>query len=312
MHARHRRSAHALVLLIIAHLAFFSSGFVFWGAFQTDPAPVAAGPTPSTEPPAEVEIASPTPAATPTPTPTATPLPQPTPDGVERVVRVPILMYHHIADPRPGAGAVERDLSVSPARFEEQLRYLREAGYQTITMNDLVCHLTMGSPLPEKPIILTFDDGYRDLYANAFPLLKAYGYTGTIYIITDFVDRGIERYLTWPQIEEMAAAGIEFGAHSRDHADLRGKPNDFLVWQILGSKQTLEAHLQAPVRAFSFPSGSYDENTITVLRSAQYWSAVTSKQGATHPASGLFTLSRIRVRGSDTLGKFTTKLDLEW
>lgn len=257
---------------------------------------------------------SPTPTftATPTATPTSTPTPQPTPDDVHRTARVPILMYHHIADPPAGAKAVERDLSVSPARFEEQLRYLREAGYQSITTTDLVYHLTLGRPLPPKPVIITFDDGYRDVYTNAFPLLQKYGFTATIYVITDFVDRELTPYLTWSQIEEMYAAGMEFGAHSRDHPDLRHKSYDFLVWQILGPKQTLEAHLPAPVRTFSYPSGAYDQHVIDVLRSAHYWCAVTAEQGATHTSDGLFTLSRIRVRRADTLESFRRKLELDW
>lgn len=255
---------------------------------------------------------SPTFTATPTATPTNTPTPQPTPDGVHRTARVPILMYHHIADPPANAKAVERDLSVSPARFEEQLRHLREAGYQSISTVELVYHLTLGTPLPPKPIIITFDDGYRDVYTNAFPLLQKYGFTATIYVITDFVDRGLTPYLTWPQIEEMGAAGMEFGAHSRDHPDLRRKPYDFLVWQILGPKQTLEAHLPAPVRTFSYPSGAYDQHVIDVLRSAHYWCAVTAEQGASHSSDGLFTLSRIRVRRADTLETFRRKLELDW
>ena len=264
----------------------------------------------------ETATVTPTPTATftatPTATPTSTPTPQPTPDGVRRTARVPILMYHHIADPPAGAKAVERDLSVSPARFEEQLRYLRDAGYQSISTVDLVYHLTLGTPLPAKPVIITFDDGYRDVYTNAFPLLRAYGFTATVYVITDFVDRGLTPYLTWPQIEEMYAAGIEFGAHSRDHPDLRRKSYDFLVWQILGPKQTLEAHLPAPVRTFSYPSGAYDQRVIEVLRSAHYWCAVTTEQGATHSSDGLFTLSRIRMRRADTLETFRKKLELDW
>lgn len=255
---------------------------------------------------------SPTFTAVPTATPTSTPTPQPTPDGVRRTARVPILMYHHVADPPANAKAVERDLSVSPTRFEEQLRYLREAGYQPISTVELVYHLTLGTPLPTKPVIITFDDGYRDVYTNAFPLLQKYGFTATIYIITDFVDRGLTPYLTWPQIEEMWAAGMEFGAHSRDHPDLRRKSYDFLVWQILGPKQTLEAHLPAPVRTFSYPSGAYDQHVIDVLRSAHYWCAVTAEQGATHSSDGLFTLSRIRVRRADTLETFRRKLELDW
>ena len=221
-------------------------------------------------------------------------------------------MYHHIAVPPPGSNAVERDLSVSPARFEEQLRYLKEAGYRSISTIDLVYHLMRGYALPAKPIIITFDDGYIDNYTAAFPLLKRYGFTATFYIITDFIDRGFSRYMTWEQIEEMAAAGMEIGSHSRDHPDLGGKPYNHLVWQILGSKQTLEAHIDGTVRAFSYPSGDYDDFVINVLESAHFWSAMTTAQDSTHTSDGTFKLTRIRVRGSDSLGRFQKNLKRDW
>ena len=94
--------------------------------------------------------------------PTATPLPLPTPDGVLRTLRVPILMYHYISVSPPGADAVRRDLSVSPEALEAHLRYLQQEGYTAITLRDLSMALQCGYPLPPKPIVLTFDDGYRD------------------------------------------------------------------------------------------------------------------------------------------------------
>ena len=174
-------------------------------------------------------------------------------------------MYHHIVEPLASANAVERDLSVLPERFEQQLSYLKDAGYETISTIDLVYHLTFGAPLPAKPIIITFDDGYVDNYTNAYPLLQEYGFSATFYIVTDYVDRGLTRYMTWDQIEEMAAGGMQIGSHSRDHPDMRGKPYDYLVWQILGSQQTLETHIGEPIHAFSYPSGAYDDFAIQGL-----------------------------------------------
>ena len=221
-------------------------------------------------------------------------------------------MYHHISEPPSGANAVERDLSVSPARFEEQLNYLKGAGYETISTIDLIYHLTLGAPLPARPVIITFDDGYDDNYTNAFPLLQKYEFTATFYVVTDYIDRGLSRYMTWDQIEEMAGGGMEIGSHSRDHPDMRGRSADFLVWQILGSKQTLESHIGRPVHAFSYPSGAYDDRVIEVLRSAHFWAAVTTVQGATHHSNGIFQLTRIRVRGGDSLYRFEKKLNLNW
>jgi peptidoglycan/xylan/chitin deacetylase (PgdA/CDA1 family) len=106
---------------------------------------------------------------------------------VVRELRVPILMYHYISTPPPGADIYRKDLSVTPARFESHLQYLVRAGYQVVTLDDMLYALTQGRPLPPKPVILTFDDGYEDNYLNAFPLLQKYAMTGHFFSISDFV-----------------------------------------------------------------------------------------------------------------------------
>lgn len=251
-----------------------------------------------------------TPTATPTSTPTATPTPtptptlQPTPDGFPRVVVLPILMYHHIGEVPPGADEIRRDLTVSVENFEEQLVYLQAQGYQTIALVDVIYYLTIGRPLPPKPIVLTFDDGYRDAYTQAFPLLQKYGFMGSFFPITSFSDEGLDEYLSWEQVAEMAEAGMEFGSHSKDHPDLRDQPYDFLVWQTLGSKESVEAHSGQQVYFFSYPAGRYDEEVIAVLASAGYWGALTEHQGALQSAKTPFELLRIRIRGSYEIEDF--------
>ena len=135
---------------------------------------LSAGPTASASPTSSA-TPTPQPAATYTNTPSPTASPTltattrgPTPDGTARKVRVPILMYHYISDPPADADIYRKDLSLPPSRFESHLKYLKDNGYQTITLDELLDFLTTGKPLPEKPVILTFDDGYADNYANAF------------------------------------------------------------------------------------------------------------------------------------------------
>ncbi len=222
----------------------------------------------------------------------------PPPDGVVREAQVPILMYHYISEPPPDANQIRRGLSVPPAQFEAHLRYLKSNGYHTISLHQLLLHLTRGEPLPEKPIILTFDDGYRDNYERAFPLLQKYGFSATFFLITNFIDEGRPAYLTWEQVKKLAQAGNEIGAHSRDHPDLRGRDTDFLVWQILGSKEAIQNGAGITPRFFSYPSGKYDENTIAILASAHYWGAVTVKQGVHQSSETPFELERIRIDGS--------------
>ncbi len=279
-------------------------------ATPTSTATPTATPT-STSTPTATPTATWTPTATPTSTWTPTPL-RPTPDGVQREVRVPILMYHRIEDPPPGADIYRRDLSVSPAKFQAQLRYLAQQGYHSITLNDLALHLTVGKPLPPKPIILTFDDGYADAYTAAFPLLQEYGFVGTFFLVTSFLDHQIPDFLSWTQVEEMYAAGMRFEPHSYDHPDLRDRSFQYLVFQTLGPKQAIEARTGEPCRFFAYPSGRYDQFVIDVLHSANYWGAVLTAQGATHRTDDLFLLHRVRVSGGDSLEDFIFKLNLDW
>lgn len=251
---------------------------------------------------------TPLPSATPTATSTSTPEPTPIEAGFSRVV--PILMYHYISSPPPDANAVRRDLSVTPAQFEAHLAYLHQAGYETISMQELAYALSRQSPLPSKPIVLTFDDGYRDQYENAFPLLRQYGYTGTFFIFTEPIDTYNVSYLTWEMVTEMHQAGMEFGSHSYRHLDLSGRSVDFLVYEILGSKEAIEARIGEPVRFFCYPSGRYDALAIQVLESANFWGAVTTQFGAEQSFDKRFEMPRIRVRGNDTAEDLAHKLKL--
>ena len=317
-------------LSVIARIVGFSTP-TFTPTHTASPSPTATSthtPTPTDTPtatatptvtPSPTPTATHTPTSTPTATPTFTPTPThtptpllPTPDGVERQVRVPILMYHHVEQAPPYADAIRQDLSVSPENFEDQLAYLRQEGYESITLNDLALHLTMGMALPPKPIILTFDDGYANAYTNAFPLLQRYGFVGTFFVISEPVDAGDPSFLSWAEVEEMYAAGMRFEPHSYNHPDLRNGSFDFVVFQVLAPKEAIEARTGEPCRFFAYPAGRYDQFVIDVLRSADFWGAVLTEQGATHTADDLFTLRRVRVRGGDSLSDFARRLNLDW
>ncbi len=266
-------------------------------------------PTP-TDSPSNTPVPTDTPLPTNTPTDTPTPTPEPTPLGEGATASVPILMYHYVSTPPEGADAIRRDLSVTPAQFEEHLAYLRQAGYETVTMKELAYALSGHTTLPPKPVIISFDDGYRDNYENAFPLLRKYGYTGIFFVFTQVIDTYNLSYLTWEMVKEMHQAGMEFGSHGYRHYDLSDKGVDFLVYEILGSKEAIEERIGEPVRFFSYPSGSYDELTIRVVESANFWGAVTTQWGAEQSFNSRFEMPRIRVRGNDTPTELAQKLDL--
>jgi peptidoglycan/xylan/chitin deacetylase (PgdA/CDA1 family) len=235
--------------------------------------------------------------------------PTPTPVTLPDQAQVPILMYHYVSPLPPNPDQYRRDLTVQPENFEAQLQYLAEAGYHAITLSDLYLHLTQGYPLPDKPVVLTFDDGYQDAYEVVFPLMLDYGFTGTFFVLatpTHFESPG---YMTWSQMKEMSDAGMEIQAHGRDHVDLRRRSNDYLVYQILGIQEAIRAHTGQLPRFFCYPSGQYDANVVAVLKSAGYWGAVTTEWGKTHTLEGFFEMSRIRIRGGDTLESFISKLE---
>ena len=240
------------------------------------------------------------------------PKPPPIPDGWIRQVQVPILMYHYVSVPPAGSDVYRRDLSVSPELFRSHLQALADAGYTPISMYDLVDHLNQGEPLPEKSVILTFDDGYRDNYENAFPLLKEFGMTGMFFVVSDYMDEGNPLYLSWDMAREMQTAGMFIESHGRNHASLRNRNDDYLIWQALGSAETIEHELGVRPRFITYPFGHYDRNTIRIFESAGFWGGVTVNAGATHSTDNLFQLRRVRVRGTTSAGELVRLLGVDW
>jgi peptidoglycan/xylan/chitin deacetylase (PgdA/CDA1 family) len=208
-----------------------------------------------------------------------------------------------------GADAVRQNLTVSPADFTAQLQYLADNGYHTITLEDLYHYLFDGRALPEKPVILTFDDGYRDAYEVVLPLLQQYGFVGTFFIFTAPVDAEDPSYLNWPMVEEMSWVGMEIAAHGRDHVSMAGRSYDSLVDEMYGAKLALESHIGRPVNFFCYPYGDYDTTAISVLQSAGYWGAVTTYPSRYHVRGGTFQLGRFRVGSSTGVGGFVALLE---
>jgi peptidoglycan/xylan/chitin deacetylase (PgdA/CDA1 family) len=253
-------------------------------------------------------------ASTPTPLPAAPEATafEPTPDGEVRTAQVPVLMYHYVSVPPADADIYRRDLSVAPDLFAAHLDAMLAAGYTTITPYQLLAHLTQGAALPAKPVALTFDDGYRDTYENAFPRLAERGMVAAFFVVTDFIDEQRPEYLTWDMVRAMAAGGMAIESHGRNHVSLENKDSDYLIWQALGSLETIQYELGVRPRFVSYPAGDYDPLTIEVFRSAGYWAGFTTQQGATHRSDDLFQLRRVRVRGTTTADELVRLLGLDW
>jgi len=241
---------------------------------------------------------------------TPVPILPPQPDDVERSADVPIFMYHYISASPSAQDHIRVGLSVPPEMFEAQLKLLSDNGYTTISLRDLYEFLAVGKALPDKPIILTFDDGYLDNYTNAFPILQKYGMIGTFFVLTGPADDGESAYLTWDMITEMSNAGMDIQLHSREHLDMRNRSFDWLVFQIIGGRQSIEGHTGKPVIFMAYPSGKYDAAVLHFLRGNNFWAAVTTASGVTHTLSEPLLWDRVRISGQMDLRAFARMLDL--
>lgn len=236
----------------------------------------------------------------------------PTPSGTYSwTLKVPILMYHYVSDPPAGADEYRVDLSVSPAAFREQMTYLRDNGYTPIDLYALSTAIVGSTELPDKPVIITFDDGYSDNYHNAFPILQEFGFKGTFFVISEFIDRGREGYMDWGMIEAMARAGQRIESHSRTHPNLTEKDHAGLIWEILGAQETIAAHIGYRPRYFCYPGGDYNEATIQLLRELDYWGALTTASGSWHGFNNRFEWERLRLHNFTTMADFIRLVDLE-
>lgn len=188
-----------------------------------------------------------------------------------RLARVPILMYHDILSPK------EVFFDVTPDEFESHLQMIQENGLTPISMDQLVQHLRTGVPLPPKPVVLTFDDGYLGHYDHVFPLLKDYGYPGTFSIYTYKIGRDHGRPgMNWAQLKEMAANPlITIAAHSVNHPrDLREMDDETLQAEVSESKRLLEERLGVPIRYFTYPEGNYDARVAGAVENAGFVAAL--------------------------------------
>jgi peptidoglycan/xylan/chitin deacetylase (PgdA/CDA1 family) len=222
-------------------------------------------------------------------------------------MRVPILMYHYIRNPPDyAADRIGWGLSTSPDDFRTQMNYLAEHGYHPVTLTALRAYLRDGETLPDRPVVLTFDDGYADLYTEAFPVLKKHHFKAVAYIVSGFVGRaGVN--VTVDQVREMDRYGIEIGAHTVDHVDLTEAAGS-LGFEVNGSKAALETIVGHPVLDFCYPSGRFNSQVVQAVQAAGFESATTTESGATHSWNDRFTWSRVRVSGSESLDDFVKGL----
>ena len=220
--------------------------------------------------------------------------------------KVPILMYHSIS-PASVASAQFRPFTVSSARFAEQMAYLSAQHYTPITVTQLVAsRCPGGDALPQKSVVLTFDDGFADFYTAALPILTQHSFAATLFVTTAFVNatgRWLQKegetarpMLTWEQLSELPAHGIECGAHSHSHAQLDILPYASAKAEIEHSKKCLEDHLGHTITSFAYPFGYQTARVRQLVQAAGFTSACAVKHGMSSAQDDPFALRRLMVR----------------
>jgi GT2 family glycosyltransferase/peptidoglycan/xylan/chitin deacetylase (PgdA/CDA1 family) len=227
---------------------------------------------------------------------------------------LPALLYHHVGIPVENT---YENLTVSPGRFAEQVRWLAEHGFTAIRASDWLRWCTHAAPLPAKPILLTFDDGYADLHEHAFPVLQQYGFAATVFVVTDRIGAtntwdevngaGTLRLLAAEQITTWAERGIEFGAHGATHEDLSQMTETELDAQLRRSRDRLQQLLGQPVVSFAYPYGR--RSTTAARRVAEMFSmAFAPGEGLNHLGIPLHEMRRTEVKRTDSILDFAMRI----
>lgn len=243
---------------------------------------------------------SPTPAPTPTPTPTPKPL---TFAEMNQLygpcTRLPVIFYHHIADPDIAKAGGFSGLNVVPATFRAQMEYLKSKGYTTVSPAALINFFDAGTPVPGKAILVTFDDGYADFMTGALPVLRELGFRATMFLPTGLVNN--PGYLTWGQVQEAAGSGIYFANHTWSHKSVAvSRAVD--EREITTAETQLVEHGLDPNKVFAYPYGTTADYADDILTSNGFKLAFTTKPGSTQCAKQRLTLPRIRIGGSPLSG----------
>ena len=216
---------------------------------------------------------------------------------------VPILMYHAVAE---NPSAATRRLSVTPRSLDEQIAFLVDRGFTGMTFSDLADAFEAGKALPERPVVLTFDDGYADFASAAWPILRRYDFPATVFVTSGWIaDAGpnaagapLDKMLNWAQVRELAAAGIEIGAHSHSHPELDQLADDTLCGELRVGRALLEDCVGAPVRALAYPFGYSSPRVRLAARAAGYRCAAAVRNIRATSSDDLFMLPRLTIRRS--------------
>ena len=206
-------------------------------------------------------------------------------------LRVPILVYHSIAPHHSGQTTDQRELDVDPAVFHAQMSYIAQAKHPVVSLSSLVDAIEGRVTLPQRAVVITFDDGWQSKYEDAFRVLKQYGFTATFFIYTNAIGNG-PAFMTWDEVEEMQKAGMTIGAHSRTHPELT-KKDVSLAKEINGSRDDIQRNLGTTPDLFAYPYGDWDDRVAAAVRAAGFRAARGMGDGPLNTHATLYALKSV-------------------
>jgi peptidoglycan/xylan/chitin deacetylase (PgdA/CDA1 family) len=208
--------------------------------------------------------------------------------------QVPVLCYHHIREPKPGQSETLKNYSVSPSQFREQMKALKDSGYETILPDQLYNYLAFGGPLPVKPVMITFDDTDEEQFTIGAAEMKKYGFKGVFFIMTISINR--PRYMTKEQIKQLAEEGHAVESHTWDHHMVTKYQGEDWQKQLIQPMKKVEEITGKSAQYFAYPFGLWNKAAFPELKKAGYKLAFTlsGKRDSTEP---LYTIRRMLVPG---------------
>jgi peptidoglycan/xylan/chitin deacetylase (PgdA/CDA1 family) len=233
--------------------------------------------------------------------------------------RVPILMYHSVSDSLFGKSHPYYQINCSPPVFARQMRWLRQNGYRTMDLTQMWTAMETGQDV-SKTVVITFDDGYRDFYTDAFEAMRQCGFTATIFLATDRIQNtpvridGVD-YLTWSEVVELHKAGIQFGSHTVSHPDLRSLSPEQIEYELGCSKETIEQKLGTAVESFSYPFAFPEEDKtftqflVGILENLGFENGVSTIIGRAGKHDNRYYLPRLPVNSWDDAALLRAKLE---
>ena len=214
---------------------------------------------------------------------------------------IPILMYHSIAYEKGN------NLRMPKEKFREQMKYIRDNNYKTLTISELYDFIVNNKTIPEKSVVITLDDGYVDNYTSAFPILKEYGLKATVFVVTSTIDKD-KRCLNTSQIKEMDSYGINIESHTVKHEELNKMTYNEQLKTLKESKKALEEILKRDVNCIAYPYGKYNDDTLKATKEAGYNIGLRTGGRVARKGNGIYTLYRINVLANEDMSVFKGKL----